>query len=64
MQIFYIIDNVALIMQCFLKVTLQNKEKIKINKSHLLYRVLPALSISTGHKMQCPPPLASANYLE
>ena len=30
MQIFYITANVALIMQCFLKVTSQNKEKINI----------------------------------
>ena len=29
MQIFYITDNVALIMKCFLKVTLQNNKKIK-----------------------------------
>ena len=37
---------------------------LQVNKSHLLYRVLSALSIYTGHQMQCPPPLESASYLE
>ena len=37
---------------------------LQINKTHLPYRVLSTLAIYTVNKMQCPPPLASMNYLE
>ena len=35
-----------------------------INKQKKSALQTSALSIYTGHKMQCPPPLASVNYLQ
>ena len=35
MQIFYIIDHVAIIMQCFIKVTPQNNERINIKIGYI-----------------------------
>ena len=37
---------------------------INKQKPSALQQVLSSLSIYTGHKMQCPTPLESANYLE